>query len=300
MKKIPILILMMALVFPALAQEKGKVNPNAPDPEKIPVLQKIKEQGENLAYDYLGRRFGTDTWLITGPGVMQVIYTVPNGVAAVVGGVLVGPDGQEISTAMQREFTEANPERAQKLLEQARQSVDTASAETPGPKPSPSETIWTQLAQLGLITYAARDIDAPVPIVYAVLDPDQAESGETFLRLLPLAESGRIVLHVVPLLTRRADRLLDMAHILSSPEDAPALWQKAVAQESFNIPQTVDPKGAEALNANASFAAGLKLYTVPFLFYRIPEAEGWSRVRAVKGMPKDWETLLKEWESPGN
>jgi len=296
-KKTFLVLMVLIAALPAAAQEKKAKNPNAPDPDKIPVLQKIKEQGPDLSYDYLGRRFGTDAWLITGKGVMQIVYTTPKGVSAVVGGVLIGPDGQEVSTTMQREFTEQNPERAQALLEQARQGMESvAPAAAPESK---SEAVWTNLSKLGLVTFAVKEIKAPVPIVYAVLDPDQAESREMFARLLPLAENGRLVLHVVPLLTKRADRLLDVAQVLAA-ENGTELWKKMIADEAIEVPETVDPKGAEGLNANVTFAKGMKLYRLPFLFYRIPSAEGWGKVRALNGVPADWEKLLKELEIQDN
>jgi len=288
MKKIALSILMLALAFPALADAKKTPNANAPDPSAMPVLEKLKATGDGLSYDYLGRRFGTDAWLITGKGVMQIVYTVPGGVSAVVGGVLVGPDGQEVSSAMQREFTEQNPERAKEMLLAAQQSVDKPA---PAPAKPKSESVWARLGGLGFVTYAAADIDTPVPVVYALLDPDEADSKQMFARLLPLAERGAIALNVVPLLTRRADRLLDVAYVLASA-DAPEEWKTLIADAALDMPQTIDPKGAEALNANVSFAQDMKIYSVPFLFYRVPDAQGWGRVRALKGLPKDWDGFI--------
>jgi hypothetical protein len=298
MKKLLVLFLVL-LALPAFAQENKKAPAaSGPNPEKMAVLKKIKEQGENLEYHYLGRRFGMDAWLITGKGVMQIVHTAPNGLSAVVGGVLVGPDGQEISSAMQREFTEKNPELAQKLLETAREKPDNAPAEAAAPQ-NKSDQVWNDLSKLGLVTYAVTDIDAPVPIVYAMLDPEQEESKIAFRKLLPLAEEGKIVLHAVPLATTSGAALAPIAAVLAA-KDSVDQWKKFLGGTPPQMPDTIDPMGAEKLNANVTFAQGLKLKGVPFFFYRKPEAGGWGKVQVLKGMPKNWEIFLKSIEIQAN
>lgn len=307
-----IVIAVLAFVWSVPASAQMKKTQPAPDPNKVAVLKKIREQGKNLEYAYLGRRFGMDAWVISGPGVMQVLYTAPDGVAAVVGGVLVGPDGQEVSTAMQREFTQKYPARAQKMLEAARSKPAEAVAQNAATgdkaasppaadeKPiSRSEQIWTRLGGLGLVTAASPDVTKPVPVVYAILDPSQADSKTVWDKLSALADRGLIVVHAVPLATQTADQLLDIAHVLGGGDDRRALWDGLLAGTKPAAPQTVDPKGAVGLNDNVTFAQELKIFAVPFLLYRVPAtASSWGPVRAVKGMPKDWSVILSDLGVP--
>jgi hypothetical protein len=297
MKRILCVILMCVVAFPALAQMKKTEPP--PNPDKIAVLKKIRAQGQNLDYVYLGRRFGMDAWVISGPGVMQVLYTAPGGLSAIVGGILVGPDGQEVSTAMQREFTQKNPARAQKMLEMARQvPTDAKKQAADAPLASKSDKIWDRLAGLGLVTAVAANVSKPVPIVYMVLDPQQPGSKTAWEKISGLADRGLVVAHAVPLATQSADRLLDIAYVLGS-EKRRALWDALLAGTMSPPGETVDPKGAVAMNDNVTFARDLKIYTVPFFLYRVPGANGsWGPVRAVKGLPNDWGVILSDMGIP--
>lgn len=94
------------------------------DPARFPVLAKIKEQSGDASYDYLGQKLGLDLWLISGPGVMQIIYTLPGNQGAIIGGSLVDAEGKELSGVLQQEFITRNPERAEAIITAVKNKKD--------------------------------------------------------------------------------------------------------------------------------------------------------------------------------
>jgi hypothetical protein len=136
MKNILLFAVFLALPFGAWAAD-----PVVPDPAKIPALQKIKEQGKDFSFEYLGSRNGMDTWLVHGSGVMQMVYMPANGDAAVIGGLLIGPDGKEIGTELQQQFVSKHPEKAKEILLQARTGQEVAQKET-APPSSKAQDLW--------------------------------------------------------------------------------------------------------------------------------------------------------------
>jgi hypothetical protein len=267
----------------------------APDPAKFPVLEKIKSQatggGKDLSFDYMGQRFGMDAWLISGKGVMQMVLVQPQSGAAYLGGLLIDPSGKELNSEIQTDFIKKNPDRARDILVSARGIDKDAAAKSLSdgkipPAPSQADALWTSMGKLGVITYGSGD----KPIVYAVLDPAQAESKQVGGKLIVLAEGGQIILKIAPLAIQSADSIMPIAQTLGSADPGTA-WKNLMDGKIEKLPETPDPKGVMALKDNVTFAQGLNLRTLPFLVYR---QGGKGIIRAVKGAPKDWEILLKD------
>lgn len=279
------LLVSILISSPAWAQNTQA----APDPATIPALEKIKAEGKDLAYDYIGRRYGLDVWLISGKGVMQMVYTIPETGAAVIGGLLLDPKGEEAAGRLQDEFTKGNPERAKEILVLAAGQPDKQVApEAPATSSSPAEKLWQRLGDLGLVSYGP---ESGTPELYAVLDPGQPESRKTWLMLSNLAANGKIRLHVVPLALTAADHIMAIAQVLGSDDPARS-WRDVMDGKLDRLPPSPDPKGAEGLQANTRFAQELKLYKLPFLVYRAQGQGG--KIRAIRGLPQDWDKLLSE------
>ncbi len=255
------------------------------DPAKFPVLAKIKEQSGDANYDYLGQGFGLDLWLISGPGVMQVIYTLPNNQGAIIGGSLIDAEGKELSGALQQEFIAKNPERAEAIISTVKSKKDetpvAVAAETP------SQKIWSLLEASGHIGFGAED---SVPVLYAVLDPFQQQSRDLWTKISPMAEQNKVLVNVLPLATSKVDHVAVIAQLLGEA-DKQSGWRKLVAGEKLEVPKLKEPQGVLLLKNNLELMQALQLRDVPLLFYK-DAASG--KVRIVKGMPKDWAAFEKE------
>lgn len=293
----------IALVsFTAAAAEKETSSPSAP---AIPVLQKIKEQGDGaekggaLEFDHVGKEFGADMWLVSGDKVMQTIYVLPSG-AAIVGGVLVSPDGKEISPGMHQEFARKNKARVDTIVNRVKTSIETAAKKektTPDAAktnpPITSETVWERMSSLGIVHFGA---DKEVPVIYLVIDPTQDVSQQAFAKLDGFAAEKKIDLRVVPISLHSPEAILRLAVLLG--EAAPQESLRSLMTEK-NIEESKmsekgpppNPQGAMKLKNNADFVDALKINTLPSLFYRRSSADP---VRAVKGEPKNWSIIFNE------
>lgn len=287
------------------------------DPEKFPVLAKIKERSKDVSYDYLGQRFGLDMWIISGPGVMQVVYTLPNNQGAIIGGSLIDPNGDELSTAMQQEFIEKNPARAEEIIasvqkgneeriatetpDQPAQQIENAAA-LPAPEVNtqslaasekaivtPSQKIWNALQDVGQIAFGP---EADVPVIYAVLDPAQQTSHEVWQYLkAQLVDQRRARVIAVPMAVAKPDMIAVLARLLTDRE-APELWQKLITgQELPAAAGPSNPQGVLDLKNTLDLMKMMRVRAVPLLFYKKADSD---TVRLVRGMPKNWNDLEKD------
>lgn len=288
MKKI-LFVLTICFALPALAQDADDALQKAllePDVTKYPVLEKLRGKDKELAYDYLGQRFGVDAWLLSGPDLMQVVYTVPGKKAAFVGGALIGPDASELSSGMMQDFMKKNPQRSQEILATVRsralqKQVDAATRAKQNAQMSPGERLWQDLQGIGSIHFGSNP---EAPLVYAVLDPAQPATKAVWAQLWPMTQKGQLNLRVAPLALTTGDSIMTIAMILGHEEPAQA-WQDMLEGKDISGEQAPDPKGVLAMKATVEFAEKLKLRQVPFLVYR---AGADKKVHIIKGMPKDW------------
>lgn len=291
MEKILSFVFAFALISsPAFAQ-------TASDPKTIPVLQTIASTAKDVSFEYLGKAEAADLWLVTGKRIMQTVYVLPNG-QAIVGGLLVDAQGNEISTRMQQEFARANPDRAGRALALAQgetpppaaasQAAPTEqaapAAATPPAMPPPStDALWDELYRLGLIAVGKN---AQAPLLYAALDPAQDESKKAYAKLKPLADKGVIALRIIPMSNEVP---LQVAQVLGSMDPASS-WDKLIAgkMKPGGMPNA---DGAARLKSNNDFAQKLHIQSAPFFLYRQIDN---NAVRAVKGLPKDWSAMEGE------
>ncbi len=264
------------------------------DPANFPVLAKIKEKSQGITYDYLGQRQGLEVWVVSGPGIMQVIYTLPNNQGAIIGGTLIDGDGKELSTAMQQEFIAKNPQRAQEMIaavQSAKDDQPASVADVPAHEISggtASQKIWTMLEKTGWISFGS---DVTAPALYAVLDPYQPQSRALWAKLVPLAELNKIRLYVIPVATTKADTVPTIIRLLGDADRA-ADWRKLIVGESLPPSSApANPQGALDLKNNVDLMQTLRLRAVPVLLY---QRHNTGLVRLVRGMPKDWAALEAE------
>ena len=293
---VPFLLILSLLAMPVFAAEE-KTAPTAPEaiekniepnPDDFPVLKKLQGTSKKTSYDYLGKRFNMDAWLLSGPDLMQVVYINPTSEGALVGGALIGPDGKEVSSELTHQFMEQYPERAQEILITVRKlnkKEVAALPETPATN-SPSEILWQRLQQSGKIRFGAKK-DAPV--LFAILDPIQPASKKFWAKVKPLLDQQKITLYVLPLGMTSADSLLEIATTLGSKDPA-GDWEKLMRGETTVRSEPPENSGALGMKANVELAQSLKLQDVPFLVYRGKT----DKIRIVRGNPKNWTPLLQD------
>lgn len=265
------------------------------DPASFPVLAKIKEKSGNVAYDYLGQRFGLDMWVISGPGVMQMIYTLPGNQGAIVGGNLVDSEGKELSSALQQEFIAKNPKRAEEMIAAVQSAVSEQAPPTVADVPAAeisggtaSQKIWAALEKTGWISFGS---DVNAPILYAVLDPYQQQSRALWAKLIPMAELNKIRLYVVPVASTKPETVETIARLLGDTDRAGG-WRKLIIGEALppsNGP--ANPQGVLDMKSNLELMQALRLRSVPVLLY---QRHNTGLVRLVTGMPKDWNGFETE------
>lgn len=271
-----------------------------PDPAHFPVLEKLKGPAKNLSYDYLGKRMGFDAWLLSGPGVMQIVYTSEHTKGAMLGGALLDEKGDEVSSGLTKNFMQQYPKRAEEILITVRQPVpaaakppvkeltektDPAAAQKPA-GPSPSEVLWSRLAQGGKVTFGPNDDS--VPTLYAFLDPAESNTKEIWKNLGGAAKAGKITLHILPLGLTTADSIMEIATILGMKDPAKA-WEEHMDGKS-HIKETPDTSGVLGMKANVDVAQALNLRKLPFMVYR----NGTGKVRILRGVPKNWDDFIKD------
>lgn len=286
---VAVFLLLVSGIFPALAQEKNPEKPTEtaiePNPESFPVLEKLRAGKKDLSYDYLGKRLGLDLWLLSGPGMMQVIYTSKPEDGAMVGGTLIGPDGKEAASEVTRQFMEKYPERAQEILITVR-SQKTGDGTAKPTTNSPAEQLWQRLTQSGKIAFGAK---SDAPILFALLDPKQPETHDLWAKLTPLTAENKITLYVLPLGLTTADSILEIATILGSKDPA-TNWEKLLKGENVLSKETPESTGVIGMKTNVEIAQSLNLRKLPFLVYR----DQTGKIRLVRGMPKDWNGFTAE------
>jgi hypothetical protein len=281
-----------------------------PNPDSIPVLKKIKGAKEDLTYDYLGKKLGMDAWLLSGPDVMQIVYTHKDLDGAMLGGVLIGPDAKEVSSTLTKEFMARYPKRAQEIIvavrsHQAKVAADAknspvyaakntaavtdekpADAAPAGAANSPSEKLWARLQSTGQITFGNNE---STPVIYAILDPAQKETKVVWAALGPLAKDNKVTLHVVPLGLTTADSIMEIATVLGS-KDPSASWEKVMKGDTVIGETPPDTSGVLGMKNNVDLAQSLSLRQLPFMVYR----EAGGKIRILRGVPKQWDEFLKE------
>lgn len=264
------------------------------DPASFPVLGKIKEKSGDVHYDYLGQRSGLDAWIVSGPGLMQIIYTLPNNQGAIIGGNLVDAEGKDIATPMQQDFIAKNPQRAQEMVV----AVQNAQKKTDAPDATAShadvtggtmsQKIWDALEKTGWVSFGS---DVKAPALYAILDPYQPQSRDMWKLLEPMAALNKIRLYVIPLATVKPEAVESIARLLGDADRSGA-WNKLVHGEE--LPKTTgpqNPQGVLDLKNNLDFMQTLNLRAVPVLLYH---KHNTGVVRILRGMPKDWMAFEAE------
>jgi hypothetical protein len=261
-----------------------------PDPDSVPVLQKVKGSRKELAYDYLGNRFGVDAWLLSGPNVMQIVYTTKTNPSAMIGGALVGPDGKEVGSDMIKQFMVKYPERAQEILALVRTQVTSGQVDKPAAAAnSPSEILWQKLQQGGKITFGTNK-DAPV--LFAVLDPVAPATMDVWKHLGPIAKDNKIILNILPLGLTTADSIMEIATTLGD-QDPQGAWEKLMNGQASVKTGTPDSTGVLGMKANVDLAQSLNLRNLPLIVYRDKD----GKIRIIQGVPKDWDGFTKELNS---
>lgn len=300
---LPLLLIGLFLPVATYAQETVKA-------DSFPVLKNLRGEDEKLHYDYLGKEKAVHVWILSGPGIMQTIYTLPDG-HAIVGGTMVSAEGKEISSDMARDFMARSPEQAEAILVRLRTAKETAETETPeagsdttaaentvttesppaeSTSVSPSESLWAELGQTGYVSYGS---ETGVPVIYAILDPVQAESKSVWQTLSPLAKANQITLHVIPLALETGDSIMEIASVLGS-DNPPEAWDKLMQGQSVIGGDAPDGEKVMAIEATIKLAQRLNLKSLPFLIYRVPQNGEEGKVRMLNGVPKDWNKLLTE------
>lgn len=269
------------------------------DPAQFPVLAKIKEKSENVSYDYLGKRFDLDIWLISGPGVMQIIYTLPDNKGAVIGGNLIDEAGADISSGLQQEFIQKNPQRAQQMIDTIKKTTELSRSESDNDadlkqhqadddqKKTPSEIIGQLLEKSGKITFAA---DSQAPSIFVVMDPSQALSVKLWQAIQPFIKEQKMTIHIVPVATTQPEVLETLVAVLNAENRADA-WRKLLAGEQLVASDTANTKAILDLKANLDVMQELRTRQVPLILYRTPHSPSF---RVVRGIPQDWSKLKTE------
>ena len=273
------------------------------DPEQFPILAKIKQNAKDVSYDYLGQRLGLDVWLISGPSVMQIVYTLPNNQGAIIGGSLVNADGQDIGGPMQQNFIQKNPERAEDMIAKvSRASKEVEVAQVPSTPQTEhqnnfSKAVWTLLQQdaaenhpgVGKITFGDSK-NTSIPSLYVLLDPYQEQSIAVWPKLLEKVEQGKVNLMVLPIAATNPNKLQEIAQsmIEQDPQNA---WKTLITEQKLTTPVKEDRSGLFKLRANLALIQGIGLRQVPVFLYRFKDTE---TVRIMTGIPKSWEALWEE------
>jgi hypothetical protein len=285
------LFVVSLISFPVFAAKKKTDTPAdkvetlaETNPDAIPVLQKIKGDKKDLTYDYIGSRYGFDAWLLSGPNVMQIVYTSKNKEGAMLGGALVGPDGKETSSELTKNFMKQYPERAQEILATVRKQLPVNKDDKKAG--SPSEILWQKLQQGGQITFGpGKD----VPEIFAILDPVAPATKEIWQHLSPLAKDNKITLHILPLGMTTADSIMEIAQTLGD-KDPKAAWENLMNGKSNVKQDTPESAGILGMKANVDLAQGMNLRTLPFIAYH----DGSGKIRIIQGVPKNWDDFTKQ------
>lgn len=274
----------------------------APSEKDYPVLEKLKGKSDNLTYDFLGKKFGLDAWLLSGPELMQVVYVLPEHKTALVGGTLVGQDGKEAGSALLQDFLKDRPERAEAIVKTVRSDILKEKAIAPvvssdksvpsasKTAASPSEVFWDRLAHVGTISFGS---DPKAPLVYAVMDPTMAETAGLWHVLLPLAEKGHVNLVVVPLAVSTADSIMDIAIVLGD-EDPQLAWKNLLTGKKPDVTSTPASHGVLRMQTTVELAQAMNLRELPLLVYRSAVGKEAGPVRMLRGVPKDWTHFLTD------
>lgn len=278
----------------------------ADDAKKLadyPVLEKLRGTDAALAYDYLGKKYGLDAWLLSGPELMQIVYVLPESKSAIVGGTLVTADGKEASSELLQNFMQTNAERSAQILEAvhpktADKDANKAAAQStakPAAKSgaviSPSEKFWQDLSVIGGVSFGENKES---PEIFAVLDPAQTDTKMVWNLLAPLAEKGHLRVTIVPLAATSADSIMDVAYVLgaSEPQQAWSELMKGVKPDAAETPET---HGVLRMKAIVDMAQALNLRQLPLLVYRAADGQKHTgAVRVVRGAPKNWVALFTE------
>ena len=256
------------------------------DPARFPVLAKIKEQSGDVSYDYLGQRLGLDLWLISGPGVMQVIYTLPGNQGAIVGGSLVDGEGKELSGSLQQDFITKNPARAEAIIALVKDKKDEPAV--PAAPDTPSQKSWKVLEDVGHIGFGPAD--APIKL-YAVLDPYQQDSRELWRKLQPLATSSKLRLYALPLASTNPEHVKVIARLLGEADPAPLLEKLFADQALPPADAPANPDGVLVMRNTLEMMKLLRMEKIPVLFYK---QTGTDKIRVLRGAPKDWAAFEKD------
>jgi hypothetical protein len=260
------------------------------DPARFPVLAKIKEQSGDVAYDYLGQRLGLDLWLVSGPGVMQVIYTLPGNQGAIVGGSLIGADGKELSSDLQQDFITKNPARAEAIIALVKDKKDEQAAPVSASDTTdtPSQKVWKVLEDVGHIGFGPAD--AAVKL-YAVIDPYQKDSRDLWQKLQPMATNGKLRLYTLPLASTNPEHVKVIARLLGEADPAPLLEKLLTDQELPPSDAPANPDGVLVMRNTLEVMKLLRMEKIPVLFYKQADTD---KIRVLSGAPKDWTSFEKE------
>lgn len=277
-------------VLPLPAQS---ANAKGPDVASIKPLQDWQKK-TNTQINYIGSRYGMDVWIATRDSVLQLIYTTPDKQAMLINGILVGPDGTDVTTALQQEFVSKNPEQAEAMLQvvsgdQKNLSQVEPSAQTPQPgtstqvaaqKPSKSELLWRDLADAHSVTIGPKD---GVPTAYMFVDLGCSHCKDLWAKVAPAVNAKLLQVKLVPVSVLGPDSEKAAAALLGmDAAQQVKAWDNHIkgGKDATNFTQA----GKAALTANQQLFAHYKQNSTPILVYR-SQAE--QKVKMVLGTPAD-------------
>lgn len=291
----------MATALPAAhaADPAPAKKPSAPpaqkttsvSPDSIPILQEWqKKTGATL--DHMGSRHGMDAWISMRNGVMMILYTTPDKQAMIINNQMIGPNGQDATSELQREFVVNNGDRAQEILSamnnKMRQPVslaDPAELDKISAKPSKSLQFWFDLAKANYISFGVID----TPMIYMLVDLKCDHCADLWTKMQPMLDAKKISIRVVPIAILGKESEDAASRLLSQPDPATA-WRNHIAGK--DLTSTPSDSGQAAFKLNQELVPRYKLNSTPVLLYREPEKR---TVRMVLGNPNDltgiWQDL---------
>lgn len=283
----------------ALAQARDTAPSVEPDPDSVPVLRALKQDTPKAAYDYLGLAEGMHVWLLSAPGIMQMIHVPQEGPGVVVGGTLVDENADPLSAKLQSDFVARYPKRSAKIVNVVRQAPETPQVPTGSetgdatPPTSASEILWRKFIIASPIVFQG---DAGAPAIIAVLDPEQDATKTVWKNLQPLVDSKKITLRIMPLALTSPDTIMHISAILNQENPADA-WRALMDDRMNDVPDHFAPETAEKLKRTIELATELSLRQTPFFIYRAAGSDDAEAakppVQVMRGLPKNWADLTQ-------
>lgn len=283
---------LFCLGLSALPQPAWSADAKSPTIASIKPLQEWQKK-TNTKINYVGSRHGMDLWIATRDGILQLIYTTPDKRGMLIDGVLLGPDGSDVTSALQQEFVLKNPDEAEAMLQNANgtntmQNVEPA-ARSPEPgttqvaaqKPAKSELLWRDLGQAATISFGADD----APLAYMVVDLSCDHCKMLWDKIQPAVEAKVLQIKLLPIAILGEESEARGTALLSQGNPADA-W--LVHTKGGTEPTDTTKAGEKAFALNQALAKAYRLNSTPILIYR---DQSQQKVKMVLGTPNDMNTI---------